>query len=163
MRKLLLGFAAFLAVLIPATPAWAHAQLVGSDPAGDTTLAKAPAAVSLEFSELLNPDFTTIVVSDAARRRIPTSPPASESATGRISLDQPLGNGTYTVAYRVVSVDGHTVQGAYAFTVADPALPAVSAVAAPVADSGGIPASVLIGLGVVLVGLAAGYLLIARR
>lgn len=172
MRKALLALAAVLVVLLPAAPAWAHAQLVSADPAKDATLSKAPASVTLTFSERLNPDFTTIVVSDAGRRRIPAATPAVDGGVGSVALGGRLGNGAYTVAYRVVSADGHTVQGSYPFTVADPALPAAETAAAPPAaappagDSGGIPVPLLIGLaafGVVLVAVAVRLWTTARR
>jgi methionine-rich copper-binding protein CopC len=152
MRKMLAVLTAIAIVLLPAAPAWAHAQLVSSDPAKDAALRKAPAAVTLTFSERLNPDFATIVVSDAARQRIPAAAPAVDAEQGTIRLTGPLSNGTYTVAYRVVSVDGHTMQGSYPFTVADPALPAASAAPSGPAvgaagESGGISTAVLMSLG----------------
>jgi copper resistance protein C len=169
MRKILLVVAALLAVLLPGTPAWAHTALVSSDPAEDATLTRAPTAVTLVFSQRLNPDFTTIVLSDATAQRIPASKPAIDDVNGTITIGQPLGNGAYTVAYRVVSLDGHTVQGAYTFTVADPALPATTAERAavtPPPDPDGIPTPILIGLavaGVLLAALAAYFYLTGRR
>jgi copper resistance protein C len=127
MRRLLLATAAILAVLLPGTPAWAHNALIGSAPAPDATLANAPTGVALEFREHLNPKFTTIVVFDAARQPVPATAPAIVGARGTVTLNGPLGNGRYTVAYRIVSVDGHAAQGAYTFTVADPAQPAAPA------------------------------------
>ncbi|WP_433729508.1 copper resistance CopC family protein [Actinoplanes sp. CA-051413] len=157
MRKLMLTFAAFAAVLLPGSPAWAHAELTASAPARDATLAAAPTSVTVTFSEHLNPEFTTIVVSDSARQRLAASAPVVDAGSGTVTLSPPPGNGTYTVAYRVVSVDGHTAQGSYAFTVADPALPpaptTAPAVAAPPVDSGGTSTALLIGLGVLAVAI----------
>ena len=48
MRKLMLTFAAFAAVLLPGSPAWAHAELTASAPARDATLAAAPTSVTAE-------------------------------------------------------------------------------------------------------------------
>ena len=169
MRRTLAALAAMLVVLLPAAPAWAHAQLVSSEPARDATVGTAPASVTLTFSERLNPDFTTIVVSDAAKQRIPAAAPAVDAERGTVSLTEPLGNGAYTVAYRVVSVDGHTVQGSYPFTVADPALPAAAAAPAgpsdPATAAGGISTPVLISLGVFgfLCVLAAACFLVSGR
>ncbi|MFF5077250.1 copper resistance protein CopC [Actinoplanes sp. NPDC000266] len=165
--KVLLGLAALLAVLVPGTPAWAHTQLVATTPAKDAVLTRAPGAITLEFSQRLNPDFTTIALSDAARRRVDASSPAIDTAKGTILPREPLANGTYTVAYRVVSVDGHTVQGSYVFTVDDPALPkaAPATTTTPPADSGGIPIGVVIGLaalGLALAGAAA-YLFVTTK
>lgn len=173
MRKTFAALAVVLAVLLPGTPAWAHAQLVSSEPAKEASLGKAPASVTLAFSERLNADFATIVVSDAAKRRIPASAPAVDAERGTVNLTQPLSNGTYTVAYRVVSVDGHTVQGSYAFTVADPSLPAAAAspvassgpTVAAAAASGGISTPVLISLGAfgILCVLIVTYLYLSGR
>ncbi|AGZ41096.1 copper homeostasis periplasmic binding protein CopC [Actinoplanes friuliensis] len=169
MRKALAALAAVVIVLLPAAPAWAHAQLVSADPAEDASLARAPASVTLTFSERLNPEFTTIVVSDAARQRIPAAAPTVDAGKGTVSLTQPLSNGAYTVAYRVVSVDGHTVQGSYPFTVADPTRPAAAAASQPAvarADrSTGISTPVLIGLGAfgVLCVLVVAYLYVSGR
>jgi hypothetical protein len=112
------------------------------------------------------------VVSDAARQRIPADPATVDAERSTVRLTQPLGNGPYTVAYRVVSVDGHTVQGSHLFTVADPALPpaAVPAssngpAAASAPGSGGIATPVLIGLvalGILGV-LIAAYLYVSAR
>ena len=172
MKRILLVIAALLAVLLPGTPAWAHTALISADPVKDSTLSKAPTAVTLTFSERLNPDSTTIVLSDTTARRIPASPPAVDDANVTFTIGPPLGNGICTVAYRVVSLDGHTVQDSYTFIVADPALPAATTAgrasepaAAPPAGSGGFPTLVLIGLvgGVLLVVLAAYFLWSRRR
>lgn len=173
MSRIPAALAVVLAILLPGTPAWAHTGLVSSDPAKDATLGRAPASVTLTFSGRINPDFTTIVVSDEAKQRVPASAPADDDRSSMVSLTQPLNNGAYTVAYRVVSVDGHTVQGSYAFTVADPARPAAAAVpaaspgaaAGTAAESGGISTAVLIGLGVfgMLAVLVAAYLYVSGR
>ncbi|RSM58404.1 copper resistance protein CopC [Actinoplanes sp. ATCC 53533] len=187
MRRLLLVLAAVCVVLLPAGPALAHNQLVSAKPDRNAVLRKAPTAVTLAFLQRLNPDFTTIVVSDAAKRPIPASAPTIKAKSATVTLDQALGNGAYQVAYRVVSVDGHTVQGKYTFTVADPSAPAADAApsaaasapeaappasasaptvaVAPAAGSGGAADGMpiaLIGLGVVLAA-GAGYLYVSRR
>ncbi|MER5609418.1 copper resistance CopC family protein [Micromonospora tulbaghiae] len=122
-------------LLVPATPAAAHNSLQEATPARDARLTAAPTQVTLRFLQRLNPSFTTITVSDAGQRTVPTSAPAVDGATGTVTIDEPLGNGTYTVAYRVVSRDGHPVQGSYRFTVADPAAPAPSAPASSAAPA----------------------------
>lgn len=187
VRRLLLVLAAVGVALWPASPALAHNQLVSAKPAKNAVLPQAPATVDLAFLQRLDPEHTTITVSDAGRQPVPVSAPAIKAATAKVTFDQPLGNGKYTVAYRVVSVDGHPVQGSYTFTVDDPSAsaaasaPVVAApsaeiapsagasapgvlVAAP-ADSGGGSAGVLIGaggLGVLLAAVAA-YLFVSRR
>ncbi|MEV6519325.1 copper resistance CopC family protein [Micromonospora chalcea] len=121
-------------LLVPATPAAAHNSLQEATPARDARLTTAPTQVTLRFMQRLNPGFTTITLRDAAERPVPASAPAVDGATGTVTIEEPLGNGTYTVAYRVVSRDGHPVQGSYRFTVADPAAPP-AAVPSPTADA----------------------------
>jgi len=87
-------------------------------------LRSSPGAVTLHFADRLNPDFTTIVVSDSIQRRASDASPAIKGDTAVLTLGEPLPNGVYTIAYRTVSVDGHVVQGSYRFTLADPAKPA---------------------------------------
>ncbi|MFI9638804.1 copper resistance protein CopC [Micromonospora sp. NPDC051925] len=121
--------AAVLALLVAATPAWAHNTLRSASPAREATLTRAPTEVVLEFMARLDPTFTTIVLTDGAKRRIPTGEPVVSGAKSTVQVTDALPNGTYTVAYRVVSADGHPVQGSYPFTVADP-----TADAAPTGD-----------------------------
>ncbi|RAO31175.1 hypothetical protein ONO23_04001 [Micromonospora noduli] len=121
--------AVLVAVLIPGSPAWAHNSLRTATPARDATVPSAPTEVTLEFMQRLDPAFTTIVLTDAAKRKLPTGEPVVTGAKSTVQVTDALPNGTYTVAYRVVSVDGHPVQGSYPFTVADP-----TSSAAPVAN-----------------------------
>ncbi|WP_083979206.1 copper resistance CopC family protein, partial [Micromonospora rosaria] len=125
------ALAATALTLAPAAPAAAHNTLQSSTPTRDARLTTAPAQITLRFRQPLNPAFTTIVLSDAGQRRVATGEPAVTGPDGSITVDQPLGNGTYTVAYRVVSADGHPVQGAYQFTVADPSAPEPTDAAPP--------------------------------
>ncbi|MCY1137280.1 copper resistance protein CopC [Actinoplanes sp. Pm04-4] len=154
---------AFVAVLAVASPAWAHAQLVAATPSQDATLTASPATVELTFSEDLNPEFVTVALSNATRQRLPTSTPSVAGPTATVTPGGPLVDGVYTVAYRVVSADGHTVQGSYDFTVGTPAQPVAAARAS---TPSGLPWFVLAGLGVLglaLAGAAAYFYAFGRR
>ncbi|MCX5065836.1 copper resistance protein CopC [Micromonospora lupini] len=130
--------AVVVALLIPASPAWAHNTLRSAAPVQESTLSRAPTEIVLEFVERLDPPFTTIVLTDAAKRKIPTGDPVVDGAKGSVQVTEALPNGSYTVAYRVVSTDGHPVQGSYPFTVADPASSAAPIVSA---TTEGLPAA----------------------
>lgn len=132
---------ALVVALLPAAPAAAHNQLSSATPAKDAVLPAPPDEVVLEFVERLNPKFTTIVVTDEGKKTVSTSAPQISGARGSITFTQPLEAGTYTVAYRVVSLDGHPVQGSYSFTVtaastptADPTADPAAATAVPTAE-----------------------------
>ncbi|MFD0822440.1 copper resistance protein CopC, partial [Micromonospora zhanjiangensis] len=114
------ALAALLVVPLVAGPAEAHNALRSADPARDATLTAPPATVTLEFMESLDPAFTTVRITDGDRRPVPTGAPVVTGGKATIGLNRALTNGTYTVAYRVVSKDGHPVQGSYPFTVAAP-------------------------------------------
>ncbi|NGM12483.1 copper resistance protein CopC [Verrucosispora sp. CWR15] len=123
-RPLAAALAAALAatalLLGPVSPAYAHNVLRKATPAQDAELKKAPTRITLEFLQKLNPSFTTITLSDADKQQVTTGEPEVSGTKGTVTVDTPLANGVYTVAYRVVSKDGHPVQGSYKFTVADP-------------------------------------------
>ncbi|GAA4942462.1 copper resistance CopC family protein [Actinoplanes utahensis] len=121
MTRTLLALAAVLLVLVPGAPAWAHNALAEASPAKNATLKESPREVKLRFLQKLDPKYTTITVSGAAKATMGVSAPKVDGATGVVTVQTPLANGVYTVAYQVVSTDGHTVKGSYEFTVDDPA------------------------------------------
>lgn len=124
--------AAVAVLLLPAAPASAHNSLRSASPARGDRLVTAPSEVTLEFLEALKPAFTTIVLSDGAGRQMPAGEPVVVTGSkATLPITGTLPNGSYTVAYRVVSADGHPVQGSYGFTIADPAAPAAPAAASP--------------------------------
>lgn len=99
-----------------AAPASAHAALTGTDPEDGAVLAEAPAAVSATFSEALDGPSTVIAVTDGTGATVEVPDPDFDGDT----FTQPMlytAPGTYTVAFRVISEDGHRVDGALSFTV----------------------------------------------
>jgi copper resistance protein C len=114
----------------------AHTALAGSDPAEGATEDTVPAAVTLTFTEDINPTFATVVINSSDGRNWVSGP---AQVTGprlsvSVSPDSPDG-GVYTVGYRVVSADGHPVSGSFTFTVA----PASGAVSTSSSTSGAPP------------------------
>lgn len=106
--------AAGLTVLVP-TPAWAHAALVDSSPHQGEQFDELPAQVRFEFSQDMSAPAYVIV----------TAPDGSSVTTGDPQVDGPVvsqditdgPDGTYTMAYRAVSEDGHPVTGEITFLV----------------------------------------------
>lgn len=112
----LLAVAAFL---LPATPANAHDELLGSDPAADATVDALPAEISLTFSGIIAPDegASEVSVTDAAGTELADGTPTTQDNV----LTQPLAgeaSGVLTVLWKVVSSDGHPISGEFEFTVA---------------------------------------------
>lgn len=99
-----------------ASPAFAHAGLVASSPASRAELTTMPPQVRLTFTEDMNrPSYVTVA-----------SPDETVVAEGEATIDgrdvvqtveDPGQAGTYRVDYRVISADGHPVEGALEFEV----------------------------------------------
>jgi hypothetical protein len=106
-------------LVVAPTAAWSHAALVRSNPARRAVLTQPPERVQLWFNEPVEPRFSTISVSDAAGTRVdlqnaavgPDDPKRLSVGLGR------LGPGRYTVRFRVLSVDGHVVEGELSFQI----------------------------------------------
>jgi copper resistance protein C len=97
----------------------AHAFLDHASPAVGSSLPAAPAAVTMWFTQQLEPAFTTATVSDKSGNRVDTGPAqvdASDPTELRVPL-KPLPPGTYTVSWHALSVDTHTTTGHFTFTV----------------------------------------------
>ncbi|WP_433531110.1 copper resistance protein CopC [Micromonospora sp. CA-263727] len=133
------ALAAAALLVPPASPAYAHNVLRKATPAQDAKLTAPPTKITLDFLQKLNPKFTTITLSDATEQKVTTGEPEVSGTKGTVTIDAPLANGTYTVAYRVVSTDGHPVQGSYKFTVADPDASAAPTASAEVTEPSSTP------------------------
>src|SRR5581483_3586847 len=109
------------AMLVPALPAEAHANLVRSEPAANSVLPDAPPAVQLWFSEPPEPRFSEIVIYTSAGVPVPVGPlevAPEDRQSLFVRINGTLPPGTYTVAWKTLSaIDGHTVAGAFAFGV----------------------------------------------
>ncbi|MEU5956022.1 copper resistance protein CopC [Streptomyces sp. NPDC047525] len=120
--RLLLVVAVFFgALLATAAPASAHAALTGSDPKQGAVVDTAPARVSLTFSEKVAMSDGSVRVLDPAGKRVDTGKTSDlGSNTYGVNLHKGLPDGTFTVAYQVVSADSHPISGAYTFSVGAP-------------------------------------------
>lgn len=106
-------------VLLCPAHAESHAALVKSAPARRAALVDSPARVELVFNERLEPAYARLSVEDTAGLRVDlgdVTVAADDSRQLRVSLP-PLRPGTYTIRFRVVSVDGHVVESSFPFTV----------------------------------------------
>lgn len=122
-----------MAVVVPAAPAWAHNELTTSTPTDGAHLATPPGQVVLTFAQGLDQRYTQIVVTDTHREPMPAKPPTVSGTSAILDIEGDLPDDVYTVAYRVVSPDGHPVQGALTFSVGAATAAAVSPSDAPVA------------------------------
>lgn len=102
-----------------AGPVDAHALLVRSAPPKRAVLRDPPRQIELWFNERLEPAFAALSVVDSAGAPIH----AGNARVGtddrkRLTLELPeLLPGTYTVRFRVLSVDGHVAEDSFSFSV----------------------------------------------
>ncbi|MFI1312201.1 copper resistance protein CopC [Streptomyces albidoflavus] len=136
-----------LAVLAGAGSAGAHAALTGSDPQQDSVVEQAPKEVSLTFSEQIAVDEDAIRVLDPAGNRVDTEETPRSLGSGgaqyAVKLRAGLPDGTFTVAYQVVSADSHPVAGAFTFSIG---APSETSAAVPDQASGGGAVGALYGI-----------------
>lgn len=114
-------FVAVVALVLPAGPAAAHAELVESDPVDNAVVAESPRAVTLRFSEGIETALGALRLFDATGEPVtvgPTERPDGAGDAVRVSVPE-LARGTYLVAWRVTSADGHPIQGSFLFSVGE--------------------------------------------
>ncbi|MFF8946655.1 copper resistance protein CopC [Streptomyces sp. NPDC014864] len=133
----LLGAVVVLLLLGGAGPAAAHAALRTTDPADGSVLKSAPHAVTLTFTEsvgLLDDSFR-LLGPDGRRVRTGEAQHApGRSDTARVTLPGELDQGTFVLAWRVVSADSHPVSGAFTFSVGRPSPTAATVGTGPAED-----------------------------
>jgi copper resistance protein C len=106
-------------VTLGAPTVQAHAFLDHATPAVGSTVPAAPEAVTMWFTQELEPAFTTATVTDASGNTVDAGPAqvdAKDRTELRVALKK-LSPGTYTVSWHALSVDTHTTTGHFTFTV----------------------------------------------
>lgn len=97
------------------TTAQAHALLDHATPAVGSTVAGSPGAVTLYFTEKLEPKFSGGEVHNTAGARVDRGGSVSGNVM-RLGVGG-LAPGSYSVTWHVVSVDTHKTQGSFSFHV----------------------------------------------
>lgn len=130
---------ALLTVVGSATPAAAHASLVSTAPADREVLDAAPSLLSLTFSEPVGLELAGIRLVGPDGGTLPTGRPEHPDGKPRsiaVRVAELPDEGMYTVAWHAVSADSHPVQGAFTFSLGQPAAQGGQAAAAPVHPDG---------------------------
>jgi copper transport protein len=139
-RVLLFGAALAMLASGPARPALAarptfryHATLLSSEPAKGSTIASPPARIYLVFSEEVEASLGRIQLVGPGGRVVvlkTSGDPRNVSAlVGPVTT--PLDAGRWRVEWRIVSEDGHPIDGAFTFTVAAGRTDSTAAAAPP--------------------------------
>jgi len=118
--RVVVGVAVVVAVaLLLPVAASAHAYLIKTVPVANGVLDHSPPDVELTYDEAVEPRFAVISVTDVHGHQ-ETTAPVSRSPSNPDTLVVPLrhlSEGWYLVYWRVISVDGHPVSGAFTFAV----------------------------------------------
>ena len=107
-----------LAVALPGAAA-AHAFLDHASPRVGSVVERAPAQVSLWFTQELEPAFSSVRVLDASGKQVDAKDKqldAKDASIMRVSLP-PLPPGKYRVVWRALSIDTHATDGNFTFEV----------------------------------------------
>jgi methionine-rich copper-binding protein CopC len=118
MKSLKLGGAVLAAACVAAGAAQAHGKLLSSTPAAGSEGA-APTEIRMTFSEGLFPNFSGIVLKDAAGHTVKTGASHADAAKTTLITPvlAPLAPGAYQVEWHAVCMDTHRMKGEYAFKV----------------------------------------------
>ena len=125
----------------------AHSELVSSDPADGATLDAPPTTVTFTFNEPLMPDFVRFIATDPTGQTGDVPVSAVDGPTATLAWPSGAPGGEWTVNYRVVSQDGHPVEGGITFSYTSaspsppPSSPAASSSAPPTAPTSAPPTS----------------------
>lgn len=139
---LALGTSLLLALLLALPlPAQAHDTLLTSDPEDGASLETSPEAITLTFSADVLEVSPLVRITDESGNQLAEIVPAVDGPTATATLEEPLPAGTSTIQWRVVSSDGHPIEGTLAVTVAQEAPAAAASDGgtgdAPASDAGG--------------------------
>lgn len=159
-----IALAATASLGVGVAPAQAHTTLQNADPGIDSTVSP-PSKIVLTYADPVR--LPQVILTTASGARVVLGRPFAVDNVVTTQLRSELPNGSYTVGWRVVAVDGHPVEGTYRFTVVGS-----STTAAPATVPAGKPQSAArsssttiwwIGLGgLLVVAVAAGVVLLRR-
>ena len=153
-------------LFLAAPAAQAHDELISSDPSDGQALEATPDAITLSFSADITPVGNAVRVTDSSGETVSTGDVEVNGTDAVQRIDSDASDETYRVVWRVVSSDGHPIEGSYSFSVgtggtggaelnssatpsATPSLSGSADDAAQDQDASGVPTWVVVLIGVV--------------
>jgi len=121
-NKKICGFALFAALAFMPALSFAHAIMVRSAPEKDAVLTESPKQVDVWFNDKVGTEYKALAVIDSKGKRVDNKDLVQETfdQSHLYATVPTLPPDTYTVRYRVVSIDTHIVTGKYQFTIKAP-------------------------------------------
>jgi hypothetical protein len=109
---------ALAAGLLAGAPALAHSFLVDATPSSKDHVATPPKTIKLRFGGGVEPAYSKLTIETPDGKVLAQGAVGKPDSPRELSLDAPdLPPARYIVRYRVLSTDGHIVEGNYEFTV----------------------------------------------
>jgi copper resistance protein C len=107
-----------LALLSASTSAHAHSFLVEATPSSKDHVAESPKTIRLRFGGGVEPAYSKITIESPEGRVLAQGAVGVPEKPRELTLDAPvLAPGRYVVKFRILSQDGHIVEGNYEFFV----------------------------------------------
>ena len=109
--------AALAAALFAPATAWAHANLVRTEPGNGAVVARAPATVRIVFDDVVRPGPGIAAIRNGGASILAGKVHVQGGRTLVVPLRRGLGDGDYSVRWSIVSDDGHLESGVVAFAI----------------------------------------------
>jgi len=100
-------------------PIFAHAKAISANPAPRSVLSHSPQSVSILLSQQFEPSYSTIIIKGSDGKPVTMAKATVDPDNKkRLTLNLPtLPSGKYTVSYKILSLDGHTIASNYTFKI----------------------------------------------
>lgn len=118
MKKFIIAL--LLLMLVIPNAASAHTGLLSSNPANNETVHEPLKQIVMNFETVIEP-VSRFTVTDDQGVDYPLADIIINDAQMSGSLTEPLADGTYTVTWKIIGLDGHPVEGKFTFGVEAPA------------------------------------------
>jgi methionine-rich copper-binding protein CopC len=119
MRKLSLAVLALMCLVLSSPISFAHGEIVTTYPLRDSMSSPTPAQVWIEFDgelQLIDGEvINTLKVIDSTGLVVSAEDADIEGSKISTQISDQSVGGVFTVQYRIVSEDGHPVEGSYTF------------------------------------------------
>lgn len=119
---MILPFVVLMVSLLGVNKVSAHAYITNSNPSENEILETAPKKVYIEFNEKIQTGFNVLNVLNSSGERVDKKNVVINSDTEKsmeVDLKSDLPNDIYTIEWRVVSADGHSVSGMIPFSIGE--------------------------------------------
>ena len=118
LHVLLLGLLLVVGLpVLSAGSASAHVRFVSISPSANATLTKAPTKVVVTFDNTLTPGLSVVTVKSPIGANVSQGKATESGPVVTQALLPDLPGGMYTIAWKIVSDDGHPVSGRSSFVV----------------------------------------------